>query len=33
MAALDPSAPGNPISFTPERYADIFVNAVTGDMR
>ncbi|MEJ2553160.1 MAG: iron-containing alcohol dehydrogenase [Gammaproteobacteria bacterium] len=33
MAALDPSAPGNPISFTPEQYADIFVNAVTGDMR
>ena len=33
MAAQDPSASGNPIAFTPERYADIFVNAVNGDLQ
>jgi len=32
MAAQDPSASGNPVSFTPERYAEIFVNAVNGDL-
>ena len=32
MAAQDPSASGNPISFSPERYAEIFVNAVNGDL-
>jgi len=33
MAAQDPSASGNPIAFTPERYADIFVNAVNGSLQ
>jgi alcohol dehydrogenase class IV len=33
MAAQDPSASGNPISFTSERYADIFVNAVNGSLQ
>ncbi len=33
MAAQDPSAGGNPIAYTPERYAEIFVNAVNGDLR
>jgi len=32
MAAQDPSASGNPVSFTPERYAEIFVAAVNGDL-
>lgn len=32
MAAQDPSASGNPIAYSPERYAEIFVNAVKGDL-
>jgi alcohol dehydrogenase class IV len=33
MAAQDPSASSNPIAFTPERYAEIFVNAVNGSLQ
>jgi hypothetical protein len=33
MAAQDPSASGNPVSFTPERYAEIFLDAVNGSLR
>ena len=33
MAAQDPSASGNPVSFTPERYAEIFVDAVNGSLQ
>lgn len=33
MAAQDPSASGNPVAYTAERYADIFINAVNGDLQ
>lgn len=32
MSAIDPAAGGNPISFSAERYADIFSNAVNGTL-
>ena len=33
MAAQDPSAGGNPVAFTPEQYAEIFVAAVDGGLQ
>jgi hypothetical protein len=32
MAVEDPSAGGNPISFSAEQYRQIFTNAVNGDL-
>jgi len=32
MSAIDPSAGGNPITFSPEQYSQIFIAAVNGQL-
>ena len=32
LASIDPTASGNPISFTAEQYSEIFINAVKGNL-